>query len=66
MRAVREVHAGDIHAVLDHFHELGHILAGGPDGADDARVADRVRLAVNVQIAQMVQICVCMFLAHFF
>ena len=36
VRAVAEVHAGDVHAGLDHLLEHLHGAGDRPDGADDA------------------------------
>jgi len=56
VRAVREVHAHDVHARLAQFGEHLDRLGLGADGADDARCAPVVGLRVDVELPVAVQL----------
>ena len=52
---MREVEPGDVHPSRDHLLQDVRVGAGRPDGADDARHAMDVRIRVDVELAQRVE-----------
>lgn len=57
VRAMREVQTGNVHARADHLLEHFRALRGRSDGANDARKTDERHLRIDVQIAQMFEVC---------